>query len=414
MRYAKLGALGTIAATLCCGSALAQQFFTPRAENNTYVSQVTRPPSGDVYFGLSEEYDSNVAESDAALAALHGLHQSDWIFTPSVRVNVVAPMGATTFYTGGVAAYDFYSVNHRLSRADIDVFAGASTRLLCQDSLTGDFQDQRQNDIISSAAGIVNSQATGGVTLHVGCGQKYGFDPSFSVGERWSTNSAEVFAPLDYRMFVANAALSYTRPVIGTIGLYGEFNDLTYDHDVFVGGRFQSNGYEDVTGGVTFMHTGTRLYVNASLGYNHLTPDVSGQPGFSGLSYALDARYSMGPRLQWNAGLTRAAVPSDLPFASFRVDSTYHGRVDFSASDQFRVGIGGQIEHDDYHGTPFLFNFQVGSQTVYQAIATADFWVNRHLDLGLSAREVWRDTDTPGFNYTATILMASITAKFGN
>src|ERR1700677_1812629 len=84
-------------------------------------------------------YDSNVARSNAATAALRGIVPEDVAYWPNATVNLVKDFGIESFYLRGVFGYEFYQRNAILNREMINSEAGAEFRMLgCNTTLTPD------------------------------------------------------------------------------------------------------------------------------------------------------------------------------------------------------------------------------------------------------------------------------------
>jgi hypothetical protein len=216
-------------------------------------------------------------------------------------------------------------------------------------------------------------------------------------------------------MFTANVGLNYQRPKFGNLGIYGALDDVSFERDyVDLAGNSFKNGYNLFSTGVKYSHIGQILEASASVGYTYLTSDLNGVPDFNGLSYTLDLHYHPGNLIAANLTLTRSTVPSDLPNATFMESDTYGGGVSYFVNHRIRLGLSGQISHDDYRGAALFSAFTVANQTIYSGLVSADCTLTPHLIFRLSAGEVRRDTDTPGYSYTATVISAKISAKFGN
>jgi hypothetical protein len=75
-------------------------------------------------------YNSNVAHSDAALAAQRGVTLADSIISPGVSIDLSLPVGLQQVFLKGSAAYSIYARNTQLNSQDVDLTGGfAAARL---------------------------------------------------------------------------------------------------------------------------------------------------------------------------------------------------------------------------------------------------------------------------------------------
>ena len=66
-------------------------------------------------------YDTDVAQSDAQIAAERGIVLADEIYTPSVTVDAVKPLGRENVFLHAIASYDFYQHNTILDRERLNL-----------------------------------------------------------------------------------------------------------------------------------------------------------------------------------------------------------------------------------------------------------------------------------------------------
>ena len=133
---------------------------------------------------LDAHYDSNVARASDEVTERRNLRRSDFVLSPSINADIVAPTAAATFTLAGYVGYDFYLRNSRLNRERIDLNASASRRLsICDVSLNAGIS-RRQTDLgdLQIVTGqidesIVNTESQWRVGGNVGCGATIGFQP---------------------------------------------------------------------------------------------------------------------------------------------------------------------------------------------------------------------------------------------
>ena len=72
-------------------------------------------------------YDSNIARSSKAAAALRGVEPEDYMLTPSATVSLVQPFGKQALFVDGSLGYDFHRENPQLDRQRHDIQGGFAT-----------------------------------------------------------------------------------------------------------------------------------------------------------------------------------------------------------------------------------------------------------------------------------------------
>src|SRR5687767_5378881 len=98
----------------------------------------------EVRASMGVTYDDNVARSNAVTAALRGIEQEDFIYNPSVAVDIVQPFGRQAAFLRGSVGYDFYDKNDQLNRERIDLSGGVSSPLgPCRPTLGGSYKRQQ-------------------------------------------------------------------------------------------------------------------------------------------------------------------------------------------------------------------------------------------------------------------------------
>ncbi|MGH7024046.1 MAG: hypothetical protein ACREEB_10710 [Caulobacteraceae bacterium] len=418
MRYAKLSALGMLAASLCCGSAVAQETYQPYQVIENRIVSPTVADTQDVGFFVGENYDSNVARSDEAIAESRGIKRSDEITDIGMNATVIQTLGIQRFFIRGDASYSWYANNHILDTAFAHFSGGDTLRLgTCEATLQGDYYRRRSDYPVVLPQDISNVRTTGSVGLNLGCGHKYGFAPHVSATERWNTNSADIYRFANNQVATVTGGLDYRAPVFGSLGVYGEFDNVRYNEAVLdVEGNLFRDEFDIYSGGLKYeKQFDPRFGVKAIVTYTDVNSNIPEGPNFQGLTYTFDAAYEPAPQMVAHANFSREVLPSNEPYATFRVQETYEADVSFAVRERMRLMLDGAVNHIAFHGTSlFLPAVNLQTQTLYQIRGTASFMLNRRLWFDILASEERGDTDYPGLNFWSTRVGARVRVSFGH
>jgi hypothetical protein len=417
MRYAKFSALGILAATLCCGSALAQETYQLYQNNE---ARNASPQTGDqqyIDFYAAETYDSNVTHSDAAIAQAHGLSRADWYTSAGFDATVIQTLGRQRFFVSADADYQWYAHDHPLNDAFAHFAGGDSLRLgQCAATISGDYYRKRTEDVVFTAQGIENVATTGSVGANFDCDKKYGIAPSVGVIERWNTNSTPLFQTTDNQVLSVTGGLDYRNGVLGSLGLFGEYDDVKFNNALLnINGMLVRDGFYDWSVGGRFQKQfDPRFQLSAILTYTTVGSNIPFGPSFNGLTYSIVASYNPGPALFAHADVSRQVLPSNQPYATFTVNQQYEADIGYVVNRFLRLSVAGTIQDWDYHETTSLVPlFHLGSQRIYAVGGTAGFNVNDHLWFELYVTEQHGDTDVPDANYWSTQVGLRARVNFG-
>jgi hypothetical protein len=392
---------GALAAVLALGAgsaAMAQQSYN----NPAAGPPATSGPHREVDVIGDLLYNSNVAATDAQLAAARGLTLEDEIFTPSILLNLSHPIGVGQIFLTGNAGYAFYANNTILNREVIDLAGGVSGRwLLCQETLSGNISRQQSDLNQQTIVTVKNTVATESVNLSGTCGRDVGFSPNFSVSQLWKTNSAELDQINNERTFTAVAGLAYRRPTFGSLGLFGEFDEITFDNrTIYVGNQSLTSGFDNYTVGLRYVRQfGSRLQTTAAISYTDLEPFLGGV-GYEGFTYSADGTYKAGSRLSFHADFSRATAPSTFFYANFSINTTEQADATFVLSGRIKMQLLGSIENETYHGALLDPGIELTDQTIYNIMGTATYAFNPRISLALRLGGQKRDANQPGLSYS--------------
>ncbi|MFN3627942.1 MAG: hypothetical protein ACK4S3_08695, partial [Parvibaculum sp.] len=244
-------------------------------------------------------YDDNVPRSNAALAALRGVEQEDWIFSPSVSIDLQQPIGRQTVFLMGSVGYNFYEKNDELNREQISLRGGVNSVFgPCAFDLSGDVKRQ-QSQLEDLALGVTkNLETVSSVSLGAACGREVGFVPTASVAQQWAGNSAAQREDADYVSSTASLGIAYRRPTLGELTLSMNYGATDYDRFILTPSGLEKDGYETYGASLRFARSiGARLKGSVSGGYSSAQPSTSNSEEFEGFTYAVDLNYRPTSRL---------------------------------------------------------------------------------------------------------------------
>ena len=389
----------------------------------------------EVDVGLDVGYDSNAARSDEALAARRGLKLGDEITTPSVDVAVARPIGRAILFIKADSAYDIHAVNKKRDQINYDVNGGGAGHFgPCQETLTGDYVSDQTDLAELDNLTINNTRTTKDAKFSADCGRTTGLAPQISASNTWINNSAANLQLIDSQTVTVDAALAYRRPVLGSVSIFGEYAQATYPPHAILGapaGDTTAFGYYIYAGGVKYERHEGRIDAILSVSYTRLDPYSSVIQKFRGLTYSLDATYSLTSRLKVHASGVRATVPSNRVFADFRLDETYATDVSYSLSSRLTMKLSAEYLNSNYsvssnYQNEILNGGFIGltSETVYTTLASVTYDLSKRIEITLAAGDVERIANdnqsganalTASFHdlsYSSTTVTLGVKAKF--
>jgi hypothetical protein len=337
--------LATTAALAVTPAAFAQSFKGPTVAN-------TGPP---VTASVEAVLDTNVAGSDAALAAARGVRPEDEIYSPNLSLNLAHQFGPQAVVLDGDVGYDFYQHNTVLNRERIDLQGGLDGQFgRCKAGLIGS-TDRHQTylqDIAVVGPLVSNTQTLNAIKFDGSCGGAIGLGPAISISQAWQSNGTATFRQFDYRQTTVTGSLVYRRPSFGQVSGFVQYDEAQYPNQLVPGpggAALLGNHYNLYSGGVRFeRNIGARLSATASGAYVWLQP-LEG-PAFTGFSYSADAVYRLFGRTQLHLNAGRQARPALLNDASFEVDDTYGAELRYTVEQRLSLTLGASDEQHHFGG----------------------------------------------------------------
>lgn len=395
----------------------------PAAAQTATTQGVPTPRKGttverkiDVSAGVDANYSSNILGGSNALAAASTLTPEDFVFSPTVDVDVKIPFGPNNFSISGSLGYDFYARN---SRRDSDRISLASSLGIdvgrCSSSLDTSINRFRSSfgnfDPTTSALALTSNQQTnfdlGGT---VSCGGDVGLRPFASATYSLGRNSLPLRQISDYQTVSYGGGVSYVQPSIGEIGLVGSIQDSSFPQRIPGAVRFGQTGLRTYNIGLFYSRAVTRTFqARVQLNYTEVVPDIAA-PAFRGLSGEASVKIIPSGLLEIELKATRGTGAS----LSFNVDYV----LETTGSVALRLPITPKLElngHFDtrsreFFGASLLIANPLLDDNISTLRAGARFKVLPRVALGLTAAYVWRRANDPIYNYNAA--QAALSARF--
>lgn len=385
------------------------------AQAATAAPPIPSPDTPPVMVSAGATYDTNVAGSSEALAALRGLKRVDVLYNPAVDFNVVEPMGGISAFLLGQAGYDAYQRNSILDRERIDLQAGANAQLdVCNATAWGGWS-RHQSDVGDLSIGTTkNTIQTLSGELDATCNQSGRFVPSASISQTWSNNSAVTYFSQDYHSLAATASVAYKDEPIGTLSLIGAFTQTEYPHRLFIiGSEPQADGYDLYSGGLQVEHDfGATIHVMGSISETSLSPNNGLGTGFSGITYDASAKYTPGARLSLILGLSRKTQPSYYINAAYSIDENYSGEADYKITSRLSAKLGATDTHSNFAGAALEPGTNITDQTFLSFYGGLAFSASPTLSVSLNAGQDQRHANVIGYSYAGAHVGLAVSKAF--
>ncbi|WP_225206450.1 porin family protein [Novosphingobium huizhouense] len=300
---------------------------------------------------VDAHYDSNVARASDAVTERRNLDKSDFVLSPSINADIVAPTSAATFTLAGSVGYNFYLRNSRLNRERIDLNATAQRRIaICDVGLNAGIA-RRQTDLgdlqilnddgtlIDGGEGtIVNTETQWRVGGTISCGAAVGIEPNAYANYRQLRNSAEVRKFNNANVFDYGGGVAYASPAFGRIGVFAGRTDFNYtdrasDPLFAATDRF----HYSYIGAKLDRRLGARLQVQGQVTYTRVSVPGRDLSRFDGLNWNIAAQLRVGGSTRVSVATARSIDVS----AGFRSDfartTIYSGKVERALTARTRL-----------------------------------------------------------------------------
>lgn len=357
----------------------------------------------DVEAHARVEHDSNIARTDADLAAARGISRADTLYLPSVSADIVVPVGQQAVFLRGFASYVFHDKNSRLDHSRYDLTGGVGSRLgPCGSVVSAGYTRGRSElqdfTLVTTVNNILEVKH---LAASLTCVRAPGLGVYGSVSRDWGSSSVTTVTNGDYVATHAQGGLRYSRAATGSIGLIGLYGRTEYkDRPV---AAFTNDGYEMRGGGLELARRlGGRIQANASISYVHVEP-LSALPGtqtnFNGYTYSADVSYRATSRLNGQLTFSRNISPTLIQGQSFEVQTLYGASGDYRIGSRFSLGLHAEQRKSDSRGVVLpTGNVLTQSRTrAYESSLT--YRLNKRLSFVLTAAREERRADNPDFDY---------------
>jgi len=365
----------------------------------------------DIGLGAQLDYDSNVLRSGSNVS---GRGKDDIIASPTLNTDILLPFSRNSLYLNGTLAYRFYRHHTELNREAINLNGGGELRLGQRCAIDGDVSWRRQQtDLgdIYDALDPKNTEQSLTESARASCNRGLGFAPSAGVTHRTVTNSAQIRKENNFNVDTVDVALGYSRPLFGTIAVYGIWSDATYPDRIAIAPG-ANDGTRTYQLGVRYERDiGTRLRGKVSLGWSKVNPKLAGVPGFQGLFYSTDITALVNERLQLAVSAARTVEQSNLLSISYSITDMANAEARYAFSPLVRLVVGATWTRRNLHRSPAVLDpVFVPDDRLWDLHARLSFRHSNRLSFGLDASYRDRQSRTNFDNYNS--FRAGISAQF--
>lgn len=396
-----------ILATLLAGQARAQGSADARDERRM-----------DVGFDVSGVYDSDVLRGDVIRNARPDSVNDDFVISPRVSADIVAPIGRQSAFLNGQVGYNFHQNNGFLDRESINGEGGFRLRAIkgCVTTLTGRYT-QQQSDLFDIVDGLdpTNVEKIGGVSAEIGCQSATGLTPSLSAGRTRAKNSSIVRQVNEYVNDNARASLGYSRPQLGTVSVYVSAAKSRFPTRRALLPGFPADGANIYSGGLGYeRQIGTRLTGRANIGYTRVDPRIAGTPDFKGASWDVDLTYDSRNRFRGTLSFARSVEQSNLLGDTYGINTSLRVNGDYAFTDRFRLTAGAAYVRRKQQQSPLFqlpnFNSRDRTISVYSRLTAGNVGP---VGIAFDASREHRKSVVPIFNYGSTRFGVTATFRWG-
>lgn len=349
-------------------------------------------------------YDTNVARGAAQGALSRG--GEDWIFSPGVTLAVNSNVGRHRVFGRAGAFYDFYAENEQLNRERLFVDGGAASRLgRCESTVTLGY-DRGRTDLLTFDLGLEddpeNIVTRSRAGLSVACPMQSGFSPNASYQRSRTENSSAVRQTLDADVDTFVAGLTYRRPALGAVTVFGSRSETNYR-------QAPNDGFDTESFGASYSRDiGARLTGTVRAASTKVEPKSPSVEGFSGATYGADLTARVGPRLSLDIAYDRRVDPGQRIGAQFTIRDSGRFRVNYRASSRVTLSTGVSRDKLQSRGGLLPATF-ARDETLDAVFASVRYQPTQRWALVADVRHDKQDTTDQSFSYSGT--RAGVTAS---
>jgi hypothetical protein len=368
----------------------------------------------DVEARVTVEHDSNVARSNAALAAARGIERADTIIRPSLAIDLFMPLSRQSLFLRGSVGHDYYRNNDILDSDRFDVVGGANLHVaLCEGMASVGYQRQQSDLQDLSLLTVRNIQKLNQNNFNVSCGRAVGFAPSFAIEDVTARNDNPALVSSDYDMVATTVGLGYRRPSFGVVSAFWRHSDSEYRNRlVLVGANLINDGYETDAYGIRYVRRlGARIEGEGFISQTKVKPDSSTTGDFSGLTYGAEVDFRVSSRIKTSARLARDVSPTIRLGGEYAVNQTAQLDATYAMNARWTLNAGLSQGTSRYKGAA-LGTTDLTKEDLLAIYGGARWDVGRRVAFLADVRHEERDANVAGFDYSSTRAGLTAIAKF--
>ncbi len=389
-------------------------------QSNSSTLWPSAMPPGSVPITVSVQgsgtYDSNAVRGSAAYAAHLGVPLNDWSFAPEAQLEFVRTNGRIAGFLHVLGNYNFYSRDTVLDYGRMEANGGLQARFArCVVGLESDFQYHQTNFQDEPVLLVNNNESTESIGINGNCPRPIGFAPVASFNSEWGQYTAAALKSSNFRVYDAVGGASYSRPVLGTVSLYGEYRNAAYpNRDILLGGGgLTKDGYNSYSGGLRIERAiGARMSGSAHIAYTSLVPSTSASAKFRGITYGAELSYKVSPKLRLHGQFDRDTVPSIVPTSTFEVRRRLDGSLLYQLNRRISIEVGAGDVSRSYEGSALLSGATAVHDEAVDGYGAVHVPVGRRFEIVLRGTHEHRDSSLPEFTYTSNRATLSVAATF--
>jgi hypothetical protein len=387
------------------------------------VPQVGNKRAADVHATLLAGYDTNAADSNAAQAAIRGLALHDFLFRPSLNLNLVQIFGRQALFTRGEIGYDFHRQNQQLNTKRLKLQTGAAALFgPCQAVAAAGYSTGHSELVQIQGPSATNIYRDQTAVASVQCARAIGFTAGAVVNSDKITNSDPSEKQSNARTHGASLTLGYGGPSIGQLGIVGRYSASILPNRIVLPGNAPGDRLLVRSLGASYTKKfGSKLTATAVLSRAIVKrgQSVPGIPSKStATTYSGDLVYRLSPRITFEAIGSRAILPSSFPGKLYDIDQNAELSGSYRLGKGIQIKIGGRLEDDNsnvgptFTGTPGAAVAVVTRARTETAYASVRYRQNKRIAWVLDVQRDSRRTNLPSFNYSGMTINLSTDITF--
>ena len=349
------------------------------------------------------EHDSNVLAGRNVYG--QGKGAEDTSFSPEATIDLTQPLGRHSAYLRGGVGYTFYNQNADMNRERLNLSGGTNLSLRAC-AVSGNVSYGRGVNTFEDPAFVYDARSirsTLAVTGGVNCSTPTGIGVMAQVAKNWSDNSRSSMRDANYESLSYTGGLTYARPALGTLTLFGSREEVEYP-DRVVGGGFTVDSF----GGKYDRQLGARIQGTVTVSHSHVEQDPLFVPGFGALqseqnelSYGGTLTFRVNSRLNLLASFNRGITPAIGFQQAYEVSNRYRVSGTYKISSRLTAAAGlSRIERDPGEDVLPLSLLPTES-TLDLATATDRYQQNERIGIEVYYEHEARDTNISAFDYSA-------------